>query len=115
MPRLRVIILEQDDTRTFRYVLWADVPTTRQSFYANALATSAWKDATAGDILALQAGQVAERTGTLGVEAGTSLAQARAQLQATWQSFQDRVTAVNPWVRYGSVWDGTTWTAAGVN
>ena len=115
MPRLRVIILEQEDPRTFRYALWADVPVARQPFYANPTATSAWENALAADLTALQSGQVVERVDKLGIPSGGTLAQARSILQANWQFYQDRITADNPWQRYGSTWDGTTWTVAGVS
>src|SRR3990170_1858033 len=111
MPRLRIIILAQDDPRTYQYALWADVPASRQSFYVDASAKSAWKDALASDLAALQAGQVVERVDKLGMLEGSTLALARASLQASWQSFQDEITSKNPWLRYGTTWDGTTWTA----
>lgn len=114
MPRLRIIILAQDDPRTFSYVLWADVPVTRQSFYTNAGAVSTWRDALPADNAALASGAVVERVDKMIVPPGTTLAQARAQLEINWQSFQDLITNRNPWARYGTIWDGTTWTAAGV-
>lgn len=111
--RFRVVILEQEDARTFRYMLWADVPATRQVFYVTT-ANSAWKDAIEADNDALHAGQVVERVDKLVVVAGTTLAQARVLLEAVWQAYQDKITADNPWQRYGSTWDGSTWVAGGV-
>lgn len=114
MARFRVIILEQEDTRIFRYALWADAPAARQSFFADASRTSVWKQANAADNLALQNGSVIERTDKLVMPAGSTIAQARQALQDVWQQFQNGVTNDNPWVRYGSTWDGTTWVAGGV-
>jgi hypothetical protein len=114
MPRLRVIILERDlDTNGFRYVLWADVPTARQSFYAQPAGTkSTWKDALPADNDALVAGVVAERTSTQRVQGGTTITQIEGFLENRWSDFQAEVNASNPWQRFGSTWDGTTWTVA---
>lgn len=114
MARLRIIILDQDDARTFRYALWADVPAARQPFYARAGAVSAWSGATAADNAALAAGSVVERVDKMVVPTGTTIPQAQAQLQVNWQSFQALITATNLWARYGTTWDGTTWVAQGV-
>lgn len=114
MPRLRVIILEREDARTFQYALWADVPAARQSFYANANKVSAWNGALPTDNTALQNGSVVERVDKFVVPSGTTLAVVQTLLQTQWQEFQDRITALNPWVRYGSTWDGAVWTAGGV-
>jgi hypothetical protein len=114
MPRLRVIILDQEDTRTYRFVLWADAPLARQTFYADPAAGSVWKNALPSDVAAIQAGQVVERAGTLILEPGEGVAVARTLLQASWQAFQNEITTRNPWGRYGTTWDGTTWVAGGV-
>src|SRR6266516_819663 len=112
MPRLRVIILEQppDNASAYKYVLWADVPVVRRSFYANANAKSAWTGATTADNTALQDGSVAEEVSIQSVPIGTSLIQVENFLQARWQAFQDKITSSNPWLHYGSTWDGVTWT-----
>jgi hypothetical protein len=111
MPRLNVIVLDQTptDPNTYRVVFWADVPMARQTYYANAAATSAWKDATAADNQALQNGSVVENTQTWRVTAGSTLAQIEAHLQTQWQAYQTYITNFNPWIHYGSTWDGTTW------
>lgn len=115
----RVIILEQTGTAplTFRYLMWADVPAARQSFYAaqQATMTSVWKDAAAADITALQNGSVTERVESTTMAAGDTLVTAQTRLQAVWLSFQTSVTNTNPWLRYGSFMDTTNvWTAGGV-
>lgn len=114
MPAKRVIILDQVDQRTFRYVLWADVPVARRPFYAVAGKTSVWTGAAATDNAALTNGSVVERVDHVVVPEGTSLPDVRTLLQAQWVGFQDEITASNPWSRYGSFWDGTTWTPSGV-
>ena len=112
MPRLRVIVLEQppDNPSAYRYVLWADVPVERQSFYANANAKSAWREALTADNAALQNGSVVEEVSVQSVPTGTSLIQVENFLQARWQAFQDKITSSNPWLHYGSTWDGSAWT-----
>ena len=112
MPRLRVIILDRDD-RKINYVMWADVPAARQVFYASAGKVSAWKDALPADNTALQLGQVVEEVASEVMEEGVTLAQSRAKIVNSWNTFQNRITALNKWDRYGSTWDGT-WTAGGV-
>lgn len=117
MPRLRVIALEQpdrNDPRTYRYLLWADVPAARQPFYAEAGKVSAWRDATGPDNAALASGAVAEKTDTLRIPPGANLAQIKGYLEARHADFQADVTNTNPWVRYGMTWDGTTWVNGGV-
>ena len=88
MPRLRVIVLDQPqgNTNAFNVALWADVPTTRQSFYANPNAASAWKGAIAADTTALQSGAMVEEVKPHIMPSGTSLAQVEAYLQNQWLS-----------------------------
>ena len=111
----RVIILDQLDTRTYRYALWADVPPPRQPFYAKPGAVSVWTGASAAENAALASGAIVEHVDQFNVPAGTPIADVRALLQTQWQGFQDRITADNPWVRYGTFWDGVTWTPGGVS
>ena len=115
MARFRIIVLDQVEPQTFRVAMWADVPVARQSFYAQPLGSvSAWKDALASDNSNLVSGLVAEEVRTFSVEPGTTLVQARLQMQSLWTQFQSRVTNQNPWARYGATWDGVAWTAGGV-
>jgi len=113
MPRLRVIFLAatpDDPTQnTWTALLWADVPASRQTFYASANKTSAWSGATAADNTNLQNGSVVEQAITQRVPPGTNISQIENYLQAVWSNFQNDVTNNNPWVHYGSTWDGTTW------
>ena len=96
----------------YRCVFWADVPASRQVFYAAPTATSAWKDATPADVSALQSGAVVERVVILGVDpANVTLAKIQAAALAAWQSYQNEITAANPWARYGSICDAAgVWT-----
>ena len=112
MPRLRVIFLAgtPDDPNTWQAALWADVPAARQTFYANTGAKSAWSGATAADNTNLQSGVMVETIITQRVPSGTNITQVENFLQAQWTNFQDSINNTNPWVHYGSTWDGTTWT-----
>lgn len=113
----RVIVLEHYGSAPlrFRYVLWADVPATRQAFYADASKVSAWKDASAADNLALQTGFVAELASEATFPPGTTVAAAKLAMQAAWQKFQDDITAANPWDRYGMFMDtSNAWINGGV-
>lgn len=111
MPRLRVIVLDQDqnDLNNYRYALWADVPVGRQTFYANPSAKSAWTGATTTDNTNLQNGSVVEQVSTQRVPSGSTLAQIEAFLQTQATNYQTFITNFNPWSHYGSTWDGTTW------
>jgi len=115
MPRFNVIVLDQtaDDPNTYRFVMWADVPAARQSRYAFTSTStgnvSAWTGASTSDNDSLKSGAVTERLLTQRVTPGTSLAAIEAFLQTQWTAYQATVTSYNPWQRYGSTWDGTTW------
>jgi len=112
MPRLRVIILDAtaEDSDTYNIVLWADVPAGRASWYAKTGAVSAWKDATATDNTAIANGSVAESLTVQRVPKGSGQPARQQFLQDLWTGWQTFVTNNNPWQRYGSTWDGTTWT-----
>jgi hypothetical protein len=112
MPRLNVIVLAQahDDPSGFNVLFWADVPATRQTYYADPNAKSAWSAATTTDNQALQSGAVTELSTNVHYVPGTPLIQIENELQQRWQTFQTSITNSNPWIRYGSTWDGSTWT-----
>lgn len=115
--RLKIVILEKRyaQTQSFNVLFWCDVPATRQAFYANQDAESVWKDRTAEDLAKLRAGEVVEFLEPYQAPQGQTLAQAQAALQALHAIKQSQVDASNPWLRFGTHWDGTTWTAAGVS
>lgn len=110
----KVIILETvsaADSRSIRYAMWADVPAARQKFYANPAFVSAYLDASAGELALLRSGAVVERV-TQEMLDGNNAA-IRTALQARFTAFQAEITALNNWAKYGSTFDGTTWTAGG--
>jgi hypothetical protein len=107
-----VIVLDQPggNTSSFNVVFWADVPAARQTYYADPNLTSQWKGAVASDNTALQNGSVVELMQPHVMPPGTTLAQVQNYLAAQWQNYQTSISNYNPWIRYGSTWDGTTWT-----
>ena len=117
--RFNIIILDKPDptnAELFKYVLWADVPTARQPFYAKPAGTvSAWKDAIAADNSQLVSGAVSEKVDTVQVAKGSGMAVAQAEMEARWTAYQNEVNTSNPWVRYGSTFkSGTGWVLSGV-
>ena len=111
MPRLRIILLDQPqgNPSSYNVVFWADVPAARQTYYANANATSAWKGAQAADNTALQNGSVVEYVQTHVFPAATAWPPIQSYLQTQWQNFQNNITNYDPWSHYGSTWDGASW------
>ena len=110
MPTKRVIILEQVDTRKYRFALWADVPPVRQPYFAGRAGKSAYEGVTIAEQQAITSGAVAEVVDA--IEA-TTVAEARTMLQDRWTDFQNRVSDVTMRTRYGTYWDGTQWKAEG--
>lgn len=110
----QIIVLEQSAPNLFNVAFWLAVPTVRQPFYVNAAATSRYKDASAPELAALQSGAVVEQVAEFSYPAGTAIGAVMALLQTEFATRQAKVTAANPWSRYGSFWDGTTWTNGGV-
>lgn len=113
----RIIVLDKVRNApgiAYRFALWAAIPATRQSFYADATATSAWTGASAAEITAIQQGAVVERVETNQWPAGTPIATIQADLLLRWNVFQAECN-VNLYDRYGSYNDSVTgWTAGGV-
>jgi hypothetical protein len=108
----QVILLDMlGDSGDYRVVFWLDVVETRRKFHASPTATSAFLDATPDEIAALQSGAVVEYVERFDRPAGTTLAQLRAALVARHGELQTRLTNTSRWNRYGTRWDGTTWTA----
>lgn len=98
---------------SFRYVFWADVPSTRQSFYADAAKTSVVKDASGSELSAIQTGAILERQDNAFYKAGTAVAVIKADMILKFNEYQAEVTARNPFQFYGTFWDGSAWTNGG--
>lgn len=112
MPAKKIVILDRISPKRFRYVMWFDVPAARQAFYAQVGKVSQWTGASAQENADLASGAVVEKSGETALE-GT-VAEVMAMLQSQWQETQNEINNFNPWVRYGTFWDGTSWNNAGV-
>lgn len=116
MPTKRVIVLERMNDHPppeFRVAFWADVPVARQSFYADPSKASVWSGATVAENTSLKNGAVLEMVDTVAAPPNATLAEIQAILENRWATFQAEVNNAKKWTRYGTVWDGTTWTAGG--
>ena len=113
MPAKRIIILDRNQGGRFGYALWADVPATRQSFYADVNKKSVWLGASVAENGDIAAGRVVEDVNEAALPPGTPIVQIQNFLEQQWADFQTRITNANPWNRYGTFWDGTTWTVGG--
>ena len=115
MPAKRIIVLDNPNGgSTYHVALWADVPVARQPFYASPGAVSAWTGASAADNAAIATGAVAEKVISYDTATAETLNQLKAVLIAGWTLWQAHITNDNAWARYGTFFDGTTWTAGGV-
>jgi hypothetical protein len=113
-----IVVLERTGKTpvTLRYLLRADVPLSRQPFYADAGLTSAYALVNASDLSDLRAGKVTERVES-DVLSGQTVEQVKALLIAAQQSFQAQVSGAgeNRWNYYGTSWDKAAWTVRGVS
>ncbi len=115
---LKVIVLErvgEPSDMNFRVAFWVVPPAARQPYYADPSAASAYADVSASALAAIRAGAIVERVETRDFPVDTTLAQIKTALEQRWQKIQDAANSRNPWVKYGTTWDGTTWTAGGVS
>lgn len=114
----QVIILDQTglpSDANYNVAFWLAVPATRQSFYANATATSRVIGATAAELLAIQTGSVYEVVLQSRHAANTPLVAIEAGLAAQFSALQAALNNQNPWALYGTSWDGATWTVVTVS
>lgn len=114
----KIIVLErvgEPSDFNFQYVFWADVPQARQSYYSDQNKTSFVKDVTAQELQDIRDGKILEKFGTAGYLAGTNAATIKADLISKFNEYQADVNTLNPFKFYGTSWDGSVWTNAGVN
>lgn len=109
-----IIILEQVSPSDFNACFWLAVPVARQPFYANASFVSAFRDATVEEIAALRSGAVTEIVERINRPFGQTQNQLAAHLVVRHGQLQAQITTNNPWNRYGTSHDGTTWTVVTV-
>lgn len=111
MPK-QIIVLEKTEAGRFKYAFWAQVPPGRQSFYAGRQTESVWKGASAQENTDIANGVVVEKVDELALD-GLTIQQAQTALVSLFSEFQSKINSFNPWNRYGSYYDGTSWTAGG--
>jgi hypothetical protein len=109
----QIIIVSSEDMH-FECVFWAAVPTARQPFYANPNARSRYTGATQGEIDALKAGAVVEKSVSYDFAPNTTAQAMMDNAQADFTAYQAEIDAHNPWALAGSYYDGATWTFTGV-
>jgi hypothetical protein len=113
----QIIVLEKSDTadKGFRVALWAVPPVARQPYWKLSAPTkSAWSGASQAENDAIANGQVIEQVETITSDTAQTMAGWQALAEQRWETFNANVQAANPWRRYGTFWDGTTWTPGGV-
>lgn len=99
------VVLERTDWPSdlnYRVAFYANVVAARQSFIANAVASSQWKTMPGGDLTQLQSGAIVESVERISYPAGTLTATIIADLDARQSDFQAMITARNLWDRYGT-------------
>ena len=111
----KIVILEKQGGgfTSFKYLLWCDVPVGRQTFYANDSAGSVYRDASAGELSMIRSGSISEIVDVITVNPGATVALVQSALTIRFNNAQAQVTSDNPWVRYGTFWDGSSWTNGG--
>lgn len=114
MKKIIILAAVPGSAQGYRYALWAAVPATRVPFYANPNFVSAWKDISGPELQDLRLGNFTERVETFNNETPQNLAAVKAQLEARWTAFQAEIDERNPWDRYGSFFENTSWTNGGV-
>lgn len=93
------------------YAFWLTLPAGQQT--PNPGMTSAYRGASAAEIASLKTGAVVEEINAGQYPASWTLAQIQGDLQTKYTARQSAISSqANPNLYYGSVWDGTTWTAA---
>jgi len=110
----QIIILERPDVNRFSVAYWLQVPVARQAFYANAAATSHYIGISAPELSDLRAGVFVEQTQDISFLSAATIGQCQAQLVTEFAARQSAITNFNQWNRYGSFYDGASWTAGGV-
>jgi hypothetical protein len=124
----KIIILDrvgEPSDVAYRVAFWLTIPSTRWAFYAKpagmnpdgtpSLFKSQYKDATDAENQDLRDGKVMEVIETYYKPAGSTIAQIMTFLQGEYIEKQAFFDSINPYNRYGSYWDGTSWIAGGVS
>jgi len=114
MPQAWIIerLQRQNPATAWKVVLWADVtvPERRRYYAKPATWTSAYWDATAPQLADLRAGVMTEMVVTLSYSDTVLFGDVRQDIEAELTRFQNLTNNLNLWNRYGTGFNGTTWT-----
>jgi len=122
----KIIILTKKQTQNYlevSYLFWLTVPSGQIPFrvlpiqyntHGDVISPSVYKSATAGEITAINAGQVVEQQGMTSYSSNVTNNQIAADLIAKFNVAQTSLSNAIDFNYYGSFWDGTTWTMGGV-
>ena len=110
----QIIILDHPDTNRYKVAFWLPVPAQRQAFYANAAKNSVFTGISTQELADLRAGLFIEQTDDFNFDVVTNLAQTKAHLINEYNARLATAFVSNQWNRYGTSYDGVSWTAAGV-
>lgn len=114
----KIIILERVNEPSdfnFKVAFWLTVQAQRKPYEVNADAVSAVKDATAQELQEIKDGAVREVVFVASYPDGTTAAAIKTDLVNRYNAAQAELHSRNPWKYYGTFWNGTGWTNAGVN
>ena len=110
----QIIILGRPDNNRFTVAYWLQVPVARRPFYANTDAVSQYKNIDSQELTDLKAGVFVEQVEEHGYGEGMTIGQIQASLIQEFNRKQTAVSNKNSWNRYGTFYDGASWTAGGV-
>ena len=108
----RIIILERAEGNPINYTVafWLVVPVARRSYYAAVGKKSAWRGASQAEHDAIAAGEVLEVIDSCSQMATATEGEVALDLEARWAQKQSVLTLALLLYRYGTYWDGISWT-----
>lgn len=114
MAKQIIVLNRHPELPQFRVAFWVPIPAARQPFYVDATKASEWKGASTLENQDLQAGKFVEVVETIAIPNEATIPQMQAIVFDRWTSLTAEYAGKNEWARYGTYYDGTTWTPGGV-
>jgi hypothetical protein len=115
MAKQIIIMTKHAEFAQYRVAYWVPVPVERQPFYVSPTKVSEWKGASSLENQDLQTGAVVEIVETVSVPEGASVAEMQAVVLDRYNVLVAEITTKNQWGRYGTYYDGSSWTLGGVS
>lgn len=106
-------ILESSDL-SLRFVFWIEVPEERKILYLDPDKTTAVKDATGEEVIALRDGSVVEIHGTIDLSVDSTLDDVKAKLIEKYTYHDSKLKSDNAGLYYGTYFDGEVWVDGGL-